>query len=823
MPLPNILEFIGNNVTQAGFKAAQEKLLNFLSGEAATKVELSAAVTPKADKTYVDNVLGQFQSGSSKFYATLAEANADIANIMPKLATDTVKDLVNIGETTNGGTWYKASYTATNLTKNPYDPLSLAKIDATTKANNAQSSAIATAAADASTKANGAELNAKNYADTLNKPAWINTVDNVVPLLDVDLINNRVLFDGKLGTLTDFFSVNGDGSYTLKNMPSGLDTGYTIICQVEADRSITFSGTAFSIINSGNTNNTESYLQFANSTLNKSLKATYGFRGAASSSNTRHQYGNDIYAISRDANNANLYIENSPESKLTTANSSGVYIKPNQFAVGKSLYPSSPQIATNFTIKRVVIYNNSLSESDIQKLMTNLSPLKKPSTAQAVPSWLAVVNGKIPSFQYNKRKNLCWFNGAVRDINDVAPEVSSGIRVLKTRPYGLTPTTGVSVLVDTRLPFTWTHQANPISGNALYACNSQNFVQNRLVRSVASSTAITEGAFGVSGFLQAVGDTVPCTPANRPSNIGGGSYPYFRGRGVMRCGTVIPNTGGNVLTAVNARPVLTTSRVVAAQTSIADYWVLGADANFANPVTNCEVDQIIIYSEALTVAELQQAQGFTPEKYPTLFFMGDSFNNLSQTLDATLAHLTKAGFDYIPTMTDGQGGKGLNYQRDLLTGYINAYPYLANSILVVNEGGFDLTSDTPMSTTVEGPFSLLDIQKILLSMRALFNDKRWIYMHCQTNSGFSAEIQKYMADIKRAHPEAFCDATGLLQSQFIVSSEYDSALNTGATPSAMRSDPIHLTWGNLVPDQSGYYWWGLAIAQKLQKLISQSA
>ena len=142
MPLPNILEFIGTNVTQAGFKAAQEKLLNFLSREAATKVELSTAVTPKADKTYVDNALSEFQVGATKFYATLAEANADIANIIPKLTTDTVKDLVNIGEVANGGTWYKASISATSLTKSPYDSLAQAKADATNKANAAKSEAI---------------------------------------------------------------------------------------------------------------------------------------------------------------------------------------------------------------------------------------------------------------------------------------------------------------------------------------------------------------------------------------------------------------------------------------------------------------------------------------------------------------------------------------------------------------------------------------------------------------------------------------------------------------------------------------------------------
>ena len=121
MPLPNILEFIGTNVTQAKFKVALEKLLSYLSVEGATKVELSAAVSPKADKTYVDNALSGFTNGASKFYPTLALAEADIANI-------TVKDKVDIGEVANGGTWYKATTGATSLTKSAYDAVEQGKI-----------------------------------------------------------------------------------------------------------------------------------------------------------------------------------------------------------------------------------------------------------------------------------------------------------------------------------------------------------------------------------------------------------------------------------------------------------------------------------------------------------------------------------------------------------------------------------------------------------------------------------------------------------------------------------------------------------------------
>ena len=111
MPLPNILEFIGTNISQRKFQEAQEKLLNYLGFEVPTKTELAV----KADKTYVDTALTGFTNGASKFYATLAAANADIANIG-------IKDKVEVGETTNGGTWYKATAGATSLTKSPYDP-----------------------------------------------------------------------------------------------------------------------------------------------------------------------------------------------------------------------------------------------------------------------------------------------------------------------------------------------------------------------------------------------------------------------------------------------------------------------------------------------------------------------------------------------------------------------------------------------------------------------------------------------------------------------------------------------------------------------------
>ena len=105
-----------------------------------TQAAIISAVAPKADKTYVDSqdsslqlqinqkaeteyvdtALSNLSTAASKFYPTLVDANADIANLA-------VNQAVNIGEAENGGLWYKATEDATTLTKSAYDPLTQAK------------------------------------------------------------------------------------------------------------------------------------------------------------------------------------------------------------------------------------------------------------------------------------------------------------------------------------------------------------------------------------------------------------------------------------------------------------------------------------------------------------------------------------------------------------------------------------------------------------------------------------------------------------------------------------------------------------------------
>ena len=102
---------VSNATNLAIVTATQDKVTN---------QELIAAVSPKADTTYVDDALSNLSTVANKFYPTLALVNADIANL-------DVNQAVNIGEANNGGLWYKATADAVTLTKSAYDPLTQAK------------------------------------------------------------------------------------------------------------------------------------------------------------------------------------------------------------------------------------------------------------------------------------------------------------------------------------------------------------------------------------------------------------------------------------------------------------------------------------------------------------------------------------------------------------------------------------------------------------------------------------------------------------------------------------------------------------------------
>ena len=248
MPLPNILEFIGTNITQRKFQEAQEKLLNYLGIEVPTKTELNSeiaelnnTITSKADKTYVDSALTGFTNGAATFYSTLAEANADIANIKPNTANPTVKDKVDIGEIANGGTWYKASSGATTLTKSPYDALTQAKADATTKANTAESNAKKFATSEAlSATAMIQQTSTSNLHEYADKDG--NIVASINSIGEVEAIDFKTE-NGNLNTLTKSISQQEIAGYT----HAFTDSGGNIVFGIKQDGTVVGSSTSAGI------------------------------------------------------------------------------------------------------------------------------------------------------------------------------------------------------------------------------------------------------------------------------------------------------------------------------------------------------------------------------------------------------------------------------------------------------------------------------------------------------------------------------------------------------------------------------------------------
>ena len=132
----NELEEVHQRITQEETRAKEVESL-LIQNKAnkdyvdAQDSSLQSQINQKAATTYVNlalaeqtqtvnDALSQLSTAATKFYPTLLEANADITNL-------TVNQPVTIGESANGGLWYKASSGATNLTKSPHDPLLQAK------------------------------------------------------------------------------------------------------------------------------------------------------------------------------------------------------------------------------------------------------------------------------------------------------------------------------------------------------------------------------------------------------------------------------------------------------------------------------------------------------------------------------------------------------------------------------------------------------------------------------------------------------------------------------------------------------------------------
>lgn len=93
----------------------------YTKDETYSKTESDQQLSTKASQNYVDAAIGAINTDASKQYATLALANADIANIP-------LNKNVFVSESANGGYWYKETVGSASLTKSPYDPVTQAKV-----------------------------------------------------------------------------------------------------------------------------------------------------------------------------------------------------------------------------------------------------------------------------------------------------------------------------------------------------------------------------------------------------------------------------------------------------------------------------------------------------------------------------------------------------------------------------------------------------------------------------------------------------------------------------------------------------------------------
>lgn len=160
----------------------------------------------KVDKSYVDAVRDE----SVRFYQTLAEANADIANIG-------LNQAVMIGDETNSGLWEKATAGATSLTKSPYDPLNQAKIEIVKQAGFKQNLVTETRSFLAN--------NATSSGDVLTIPSGNTGATSYITKL-VDLGNTENI-SAKTIKLTAQFKKSANFS------ASGVALSYSLLARVD--------------------------------------------------------------------------------------------------------------------------------------------------------------------------------------------------------------------------------------------------------------------------------------------------------------------------------------------------------------------------------------------------------------------------------------------------------------------------------------------------------------------------------------------------------------------------------------------------------------
>jgi hypothetical protein len=250
----------------------------------------------------------------------------------------------------------------------------------------------------------------------------------------------------------------------------------------------------------------------------------------------------------------------------------------------------------------------------------------------------------------------------------------------------------------------------------------------------ASGATPPGGLTSLSSFISDLGATVaPGTVAHPPNLVASmtATVGIPRGQGIIRYGISQP-ASGKVLFNKDAYPAQSSSGNVTGY-SPQGYFRFGNRYDGTTPLANCSLEQVIIYSQALTAAQVEEVGRFNEYGLTPLALWGDSFNNVQQPMEMLRLHYANAGYTYLPMFSDGMGGRGLNFHYEALTEWVNYWPSLKDFLLVMNEGGFDYSSLALDGVTTEGPFSERQIETYINQIYGLFKTQRGVYMEAHTN------------------------------------------------------------------------------------------
>lgn len=661
---------------------------------------------------------------------------------------------------------------------------------------------------------------------------WVGSVadpDNagqyLVPVFDFILEKNLVWQDGRVTSKAAALTDHGDGSFTLLTVPAGLSAGSTVYLEFDHTYGAAVAGVFYSqetsVLTGGFELSPKLPPGFPNAGISSVLRS-----GGAQTIN-HYNAGFKRFVISVDTNAGGGASRYNYENKLmTTGNVSSNYGAPSKITINRRM--DNTNTMSGATLKRVTIFAGYKTQTQIQAILDRLDPSPMPAAPESFPHWLAVIKADdgsnlVPLFQCDWSRNRCWFENRQRNITDVMELRGTAPNqqwVLKRAPRGLRHTSGLAMLMDAAP----TEMHQNISLTAVSGFMAQCFDADGDLPTTSSSrfqfTLRSSTGYVTAGFTL---DATTSVTGNLVAAMSPGST-YMNG--IHRFGVSIPANGQACVSSVDAYPVVasgSTSQMSNAGQLPNYFGFMGfldyASSTYISPLTNAQLINVTLHGRGLTATEMRRAALFNEYGIRPIWSHGDSFQGVGAFSDSMLMHLRRAGMSYVPVMLSGEGGQGLTRHELYIQNKINSYPELSENIILINEGGFDISGQKDLADAAQPDLTKWSAINKIDAIRRKFKDPRFVFMEAHTNQVAGtpslATIQDFMAAIKATFPEAYAATNRLLQSQYADAASYDAAVISGETPAALRSDSIHLASGTFSPADSGYYWWALAALRQL--------